>query len=130
MSHIFEHYIKDVAILNSWTSFWNKLGHIPNMVSESQVGPTNKFPQKWFSIYVVHTSGMSFCISEMLGLDCFPLDRFPLTSGVSLLECPTSLEIKIFGHYIKNVAIFNFWDNLWIKLGHIPNSNITYKQKP
>ncbi|CAL9242877.1 unnamed protein product [Arabidopsis halleri] len=43
---------------------------------------------------------MSCCIFEMLGLGCFPLDRFPPTSRGGLLECPTLLGIKIFGQYI------------------------------
>jgi len=41
------------------------------MVLEPKVGPTSKFPQKWFPIYVAHTSGISCCFSEMLGLGCF-----------------------------------------------------------
>jgi len=72
---------------------------------QSKVGSTSKFPQKWFPTYVAHTSGMSCYISEMLGLDCFPLDRFPPTSRKGLLECSTSIGIKIFGYYKKYVAI-------------------------
>ncbi|KAL9293624.1 hypothetical protein AtEden1_Chr3g0196811 [Arabidopsis thaliana] len=59
------------------------------------------------STFVARTSGMSRSISEMLGLGCFPLDRFPPTSRKEPLECPTSLGIKIFGHYRKDVAILN-----------------------
>jgi len=80
-----------------------------------------KISTKMVFHFVTHTSGMSRCNFDMLGLGCFPLDHFPPISRKGQLECPTSLGIKIFGHYIKDVAILNSWASFWVKLCHIPN---------